>query len=210
MSDYKLDFKKHKSLLDKILKGEVILLTGAGFSMGSTVRGQNILSSSGLIDKIIRELIEESDDVIIQRTKDRKNFQQICQMAINKVTEDNFNDFISRTFKNVKPKDFHYSYASIVWKEIYTLNIDDLLEEVYKYTDYELQVYNTKKQPAAYAGDNVLRYYKLHGDVNNKSEGFVFSSNQYLNKLTAAVDAYNFTKFSERLYHDNICMLLNH
>ena len=32
MTDYSLDFVKHRLLLEKILRGEVILFTGAGFS----------------------------------------------------------------------------------------------------------------------------------------------------------------------------------
>jgi ABC-type dipeptide/oligopeptide/nickel transport system ATPase subunit len=207
MSDLKLDFKKHKGLLDKILAGNVILFTGAGFSLTAKVRKNPIPTTGVLIDKIIEELLEETDLETIKRIHLRKSFQQICQMAINKVTEEQFNNFLVRTFRNTNPSDFHYHYASINWKEIYTLNIDDLMETVYRDTDIELQVYNTHLKPNNYTGDNILNYYKLHGDVNNKSEGFVFASNQYLNKLMIKDYAYNYTQFAERLYHDNICMI---
>lgn len=207
MSEYSLDFKKHKKLLDKIINGEITLFTGAGFSIDSTVRREPILTSSELIKKIITELLEENNENDIKRIQERKTFQQICQQAINHVTEDTFNEFLVRNFRNAKPKSFHTNYSLINWKNIFTLNIDDLLENIYKDTDVELQVYDTKKMPLAYVGDNILRYYKLHGNVNNKSEKFVFASTQYLNKLSSNEYNYNYTKFSECLYHDTICMI---
>lgn len=39
---YELCFNKHESLLKKIQNGEVTLFTGAGFSLGGTVKGKNI------------------------------------------------------------------------------------------------------------------------------------------------------------------------
>ena len=62
MTDYSLDFVKHRLLLEKILRGEVILFTGAGFSLGAKVRKDDIPSTPVLIDKIIDELIEEKDE----------------------------------------------------------------------------------------------------------------------------------------------------
>jgi ABC-type dipeptide/oligopeptide/nickel transport system ATPase subunit len=207
MTDYSLDFVKHKLLLEKILRGEVILFTGAGFSIGAKVRKDDIPSSSELINKIISDLLEEKDSETISRIISRKTFQQICQMAINKVTENVFNDFLVRTFKNTTPAKFHYRYNKINWKSIYTLNVDDIIETVYRDTDIEIQEYNTKIQPIEYVGDRILKYYKLHGSVNNKSEGFVFASTQYLNKLTLKDNSYNFIQFANSLYHDTVCMV---
>ncbi len=207
MTDYSLDFVKHRLLLEKILRGEVILFTGAGFSLGAKVRKDDIPSTPVLIDKIIDELIEEKDENNVSRIKARKNFQQICQMAINRVTENTFNEFLVRTFKNTTPDKFHYKFNKINWKSIYTLNIDDIIETIYRDTDIEVQEYDTKIQPTEYVGDKILKYYKLHGSVNNKSEGFVFASTQYLNKLTLKETSYNFIQFSNSLYHDTICMI---
>ena len=207
MTDYSLDFVKHRLLLEKILRGEVILFTGAGFSLGAKVRKDDIPSTSVLMDKIIDELIEEKDEVNVSRINARKTFQQICQMAINRVTENTFNEFLVRTFKNTTPDEFHYKFNKVNWKSIYTLNIDDIIETIYKDTDIEVQEYDTKIQPIEYVGDKILKYYKLHGSVNNKSEGFVFASTQYLNKLTLKETSYNFIQFSNSLYHDTICMI---
>lgn len=207
MDEYSLDFKKHKTFLDKIIRGDVVLFTGAGFSLGATVKNNPILSTQALIDKIINELLEEDDPEVIKRIKDRKSFQQICQLAISKITEDAFGEFLVSCFKNVQPSEFHYKYANINWKEIFTLNIDDLIEEVYKHTEVDLQVYDTKKMPIKPSGNNILKYYKLHGNVNNKSEKFVFSSSQYINKLNFSDMVYNLIKFSEILYQETVCMI---
>ena len=206
MSDYKLNIEKHKSLLDKIKNGEVSLLTGAGFSMEATTRRGKILSTNDLIDKILSEILEyeESDK---KRIKERKNLKQICQLAIDKITEDEFNNILSRWFSDCKPSPFHKKYANIDWRELYTLNIDDLLENTYNNCNNELQIYNTKRQPQKIVGDNIIPYYKLHGDVRNKTEGFVFSDNQYLRKLIDPKNAYNFIKLGEALYMDTICII---
>ncbi|WP_066155511.1 P-loop NTPase [Aliarcobacter cryaerophilus] len=203
---YKLCFERHKSLLKKIQNGEVTLLTGAGFSLGAKIKENNILSTNELIDKILLEILEcEAND--FKRIKERKSIKQICQLAIDKITENEFNNIITRWFSNVIPTEFHKKYSTISWKEIFTLNIDDLIENVYKETNFELQVYNTRKQPQKIAGDNIVSYYKLHGDVRNKSEGFVFSNNQYLTKLSAPKYSYNFIKLAEALYMDTICII---
>jgi len=206
MNNYELDFEKHKSLLKKIQNGEVSLFTGAGFSMGSKIKNQEVLSTNDLIDKILDEILEyDGEDK--KRIKDRKTLKQICQLAIDNVTEDEFNNILSRWFSNCKPTDFHKEYVKIDWKEIFTLNIDDLLENTFDNCRNELQIYNTKRQPQKLVGDNIIPYYKLHGDVRNKKEGFVFSDNQYLRKLIDPRDTYNFIKLGEALYMDTLCMI---
>lgn len=203
---YELCSEKHKSLLKKIQNGEVSLLTGAGFSLGAKIKENNILSTNELIDRILLEILEcEEDD--FKRIKERKSIKQICQLAIDKITEDEFNNKIVRWFSNSIPEEFHKKYSNIMWKEIFTLNIDDVLENVYKETNIELQSYNTRKQPQKIIADNIIPYYKLHGDVRNKSEGFVFSNNQYLTKLIDPKDSYNFIKLAEALYMDTICII---
>lgn len=143
---YELCSEKHKSLLKKIQNGEVSLLTGAGFSLGAKIKENNILSTNELIDRILLEILEcEEDD--FKRIKERKSIKQICQLAIDKITEDEFNNKIVRWFSNSIPEEFHKKYSNIMWKEIFTLNIDDVLENVYKETNIELQSYNTRKQP---------------------------------------------------------------
>lgn len=206
---YELDVKTHKNLLDKIVAGEVILFTGAGFSLGAKVQGDYILSTGELIDSLLTELLELKDPDEIARYKKKFNFQKLCQYCVNQVSEDAFSEFIVRKFKNSKPASFHYFYKEIDWKEIYTLNIDDIIESVYNEEPQtlELQVINTQKQVEAYRGDRILQYYKMHGDVNNKSEGFVFSKKQYLDKLTQKEVSYPHTQFAQRLYMDTICFI---
>ena len=202
----KLSFEKHKSLLKKIQNGEVSLITGAGFSIGASIKNEDILSTNDLIDKILNEILE-LDEKDFTRIKSRKNLKQICQLAINKITENEFNNTLTRWLSNCTPANFHKDYTTINWKEIFTLNIDDVLENAYKDSDIELQVYNTKRQPQRIVANNIIPYYKLHGDVRNKSEGFVFSDNQYLTKLIDPNDSYNFIKLGEALYMDTICII---
>ncbi len=203
---YELDFKKHKDLIDKCLKGKVSLFTGAGFSLGATVKDSDISTTYDLIDSLLTELLELTDADMIKRLK-KKSFQGICQYCIGQVTEDRFNEFIVEKFKDTVPTPFHYNYTQINWKEIYSTNVDDIIESIYRRNSTRLQVLNTKKQTNDYSGTNVLKYYKLHGDVNNKSEGFIFAKNQYLEPLVDENYSYPHIKFAEHLYSDTFCFI---
>lgn len=206
LNSYKFDYRKHYILIQKIFNGEVILFTGAGFSLKSQVRGEDILSTRELIDKIILELLEYDEEVAIRIRK--YDFRKVCQLAINKVTEEVFRDFLVKKFSNVKPKEFHKNYTKINWKEIFTLNIDDLIETIYNDTDTIIQSYNTVVQPVKEVGEKIVPYYKLHGDVRNKSEGFVFSTNQYLGRLVHQDPIpYNYIELGRKLYHDTFCVI---
>jgi hypothetical protein len=203
----KLDFVKHKNFIEKCLEGKVCLFTGAGFSLGAKIKGNDIFSTKQLIDSLLKDFCNLNNDEEINRLKVKKNFQQICQYVIYQKTELEFNEYITRKFSNCVPSKFHFEYNKINWKEIYSTNIDDVIEEIYKESNYDLQSINTKRQPDEYTGDNILKYYKLHGDVKNKSEGFIFSKNQYLNVIIDNKFNYPILKFSERLYKDTFCFI---
>ncbi|MDN5125875.1 SIR2 family protein [Aliarcobacter butzleri] len=205
-NNYEFDYSKHYALIEKIFRGEVILFTGAGFSLESQVRGKDILSTDALVTKIIEELLEYKEEAV-DRIK-KNDFRKICQLAINKVTEEVFRDFLVKNFSYTVPKEFHKDYAKVKWKEIFTLNIDDLIETIYANTDTIIQSYNTIIQPVKDVEENVIPYYKLHGDVRNKSEGFVFSTNQYLGRLVHSDPIpYNYVELGRKLYHDTFCVI---
>lgn len=205
-TSYRFEYKKHYSLIQKIYRGEVILFTGSGFSLNAQVRGKNILSTDELVDKIISELLEFDEEAAIRIRKN--GFRKVCQLAINKVTEEVFRDFLVQNFTNVKGKEFHEKYTKVNWKEIFTLNIDDLIETIYSNSDTIIQSYNTIIQPVKEVGEKILPYYKLHGDVRNKSEGFVFSTNQYLGRLVHNDPIpYNYIELGRKLYHDTFCVI---
>jgi hypothetical protein len=121
----------HKNLIDKCLSGDICLFTGSGFSLGGTIKSQPIFSTNVLIDSLLSEFIGLDNIEQLQRLK-KKTFQQICQYAIIQKTEDAFNDFITEKFQNCIPSKFHYKYVEINWKDIFTTNVDDLVEEIYK------------------------------------------------------------------------------
>lgn len=206
---YNLNFETHKDLLEKILIGDVILFTGAGFSMGAKVQGNNILSTDELMNNMIKDLLAITDLNEIERLKKKYSFQRLCQYCVNQAGEDAFSEFIVRSFKNTRPATFHHLYKEINWKDIFTLNVDDIIETIYNEDpqNIELQVINTQKQVESYRGDNILQYYKLHGDVNNKSEGFVFAKKQYLDKLTQKELSYPHLQFAQKIYMDTICFI---
>jgi hypothetical protein len=204
---YELDFKLHKDLLDKCLRGEVCLFTGSGFSIGAKIKGDKIFSTDNLINAILEELLKIEDEEQIIRIKRSKDFQKICQYAITMCTEDSFNEFLTNKFKDVTPQAFHNSYNQIDWKDIFTTNIDDLLEAVYKPVTKRLQVMNTAKQTSHYVGEDSVKYYKLHGDVNNKSQGFIFSNAQYMRSIADNTFHHPTLQFTEQLYKDTFCFI---
>uniref|UniRef100_UPI0018AC1BE0 SIR2 family protein n=1 Tax=Clostridium cuniculi TaxID=2548455 RepID=UPI0018AC1BE0 len=70
--------------------------------------------------------------------------------------------------------------------KIYTTNIDDLIEKIYEETTIKITVQNSKNENLS--GKNNLQYYKLHGCVRNKKDGFIFTNQDYINKISGNMD----------------------
>ncbi len=188
-----------------LLKESPILFLGAGFSSGAkTKKDRDIPVANELKKIIIHELLKydvkstEYDDLMSH------SLSKVSQFAASEKTKAHLTDFLTEIFKDVTPCSFHNHLTKYSWKKIYTTNIDDLVENVYKKNRLELKIQNTSRKSTLIK--NSTEYIKLHGCVNNPSEGYTFSSEEYIDSMQRQLD-YRFNSLSFDMQTDNFIFI---
>ncbi len=134
-------------------------------------------------DSLKEEIIERFLDQKISETERKEisqyNLQEVCEyidQETGQYTE--LRRFLTERFQNVVPAEFHYNLVSYPWSKIYTVNIDDLVEHIYKNKGKKLLVQNEKKEKEE-KPDTDTQYIKLHGCVNGDVDDMIFSQKEY-------------------------------
>jgi hypothetical protein len=195
----------HKSLINKIFEGEIILFTGSGFSLGAkNIRNEPIPNVDNLKSILIEEVISISkNDQCYQDyfNKDLKNLCNYCE-SLNK---SQFSKKICDLFTVKSVADYHLLYGSIDWKKIYTLNIDDVIENILINENINFSSFNSSN--SNYARRNDLLLYKLRGCVRNQSYGFTFSKVTYYQSISNNLKDRRFRDLYDDLETDNILFI---
>lgn len=135
-----------------------------------------------IIDKFIRDNVDEE----IVKEIEQYELQDVCEFIddfLKQYTE--LRNFLVKRLGNVKPASFHYNLITYPWKKIYTVNIDNLVEAVYRKSPNKLLVQNQLKQKTE---PHDLEYMKLHGCVNGPINGLVFSRKEYNNLISGRMN----------------------
>ena len=102
--------------------------------------------------------------------------KEICEDC----QEDNcerYAQIMKQVFKVSKVEEFHYLYAKIDWKSIYTTNVDNVIE--YVYDESNKKIYNVYSEKPIYTERGAQVLYKLHGDAIYAPERITFSTSDY-------------------------------
>lgn len=196
-------------LIDKLdrclLKGNPILFTGAGFSKGAkNAYSINLPSGQELKEEILVSLLQYKKSESIYQSLMEESLAAICEYAENETSKNRLQDFIADFFRGCQPMPYHIEIANFEgWKKVYTTNIDDLFENAIE--QGRLVVQNMRR-PIEYSRGCQLEYIKLHGCVNNPSESFVFSSNQYIDSMLQSRD-YRFNSFGNDIQYENFVLI---
>lgn len=175
-------------ILNRILKKESpLLFLGAGFSIGAKLLNNRDFPKGDQLKYIIIEdfLKIKKDDSEYEELKSY-SLSKVCQYGRNVKSENHLNDFIADYLKSSKPANFHYSITKYPWRKIYTTNIDDIIETIYKENKKDILVQNLYRKSTL--NKDCTEYLKLHGCVNNPSEGIVFSTDEYIDSMTRPKD----------------------
>lgn len=177
---------KIQTLKDALLKYNPILFLGAGFSYGS----KNILGDIPTGKKLNEEIFEKfilnhvnKDELEEIKLYDLEDTCQFVDTYLGQKKE--LRTFLVDRLKNVEPRDFHMFLPCYPWKKIYTVNIDDLVENIYAKAKKDIIVQNREKQKDS---SDKLEYIKLHGCVNAPDEKFVFSKTEYTNLISSKIN----------------------
>lgn len=188
-----------------------ILLLGAGFSLGAKGKtGQELMLGGTLTTRLYDEIIVPNKDMLTEEALDTAMFalkwKDLFKMC-NVIRESNlihqrnalFKEWMSECTYNDAP--YFSNLLKVDWKYIFTLNIDDLVEQIFKNGGQPLLCWKLSSEK--YADDpSKTVLIKLHGDVGDP-DTYIFDEKEY--RSFSSRDNWMLRKFSD-LYvsHDVI------
>lgn len=199
-----------KELLINSLKfRKPLLFLGAGFSANAMNDGQCILLGENLKNELFKEFYEfNCVSGITENDKDEiktYDLPKLCKAIQNDGRSKQLNNFLIKQFKNIIPNEkdpYHNLLCDYYWEKIYSLNIDDLIENIFLANNIEFVVQN--ERICKIYGDK-RQIIKLHGCVNNPDEGFIFSSDEYA--VNIAREDYRLKQFCDDYFKNDIIFL---
>lgn len=188
-----------------------ILFLGAGFSDGAiNSKGNSIPKSSDLKEMLLAKFVSAKDHSVEDYEQIRKmTLQELCTYIadFDEKKKISLFGYLTTTFKGTRvnpKKPYHKKLVNYPWRKIYTLNIDDLVENIYNSGNKtELIVQNEKKRKVNEFG--YCELLKLHGCVNNPNDGYIFSLNQYAQRIIK--EDYRTLQFSNDYFESDIIFL---
>lgn len=196
------DIKK----LDRCLvSGSPVLFTGAGFSLGATKGTDEMIPSGNELKTLIVKALLGIDETQPEFEELSKvSLSDVCSYATTMVSEHRLKDFIVEHLAGFHPRGYHETILSFDnWKKIYTVNIDDVVENSQCGNKFVVQNSHRKKE---YSKANKTEYIKLHGCVRNTDGRIVFSHSQYVDSMLHSTD-YRFSSFAQDMQVDNFVII---
>lgn len=208
----------------ELLKGRMkettpILLIGAGFSAGSVNGNRNKLKmGKELANELYEHFYKDNPpnelpilktmplaDYIQQAEEKKDDLSEICTLLSTEGRLNERNEYLKKLYSDCSPDDrnpFQNKLLNYEWRFIFTLNIDDLVENIYNDSQKSLEVWNLGKSGSR---DNpgVPLLVKLHGCVSDIGKGFIFDTKEY-NQFIADQNALLKTFGHEFLQNDAI------
>lgn len=154
--------KQEAALISALRAGQYNLLLGAGFSMDSSNARGPLPSGNQLLDEL----------AAVTNGR-RTTLQRLYQMLTPHQVKENITD----RFIDTKPGKTAELMSSFVWRRVFTWNVDDVLENVYK-REGALQRAVPKHFNDVYVDPPSLEemlVIHLHGFVQQADRGYVFS-----------------------------------
>ena len=166
-----------------LLESTPILFLGAGFSYGSKNGTGKLPTGDKLRRDIFNKFIEDSFSEDDKKEIREYNLQELCQFIYSSMEKKSeLQQYIVTRFQHAKPEAFHLLLNAYPWIRIYTVNVDDLVENIYAINDVNLTVQNRRDEKQC--SSSSVELFKLHGCVNELGEGLVFSSKEYTNLIS--------------------------
>jgi len=162
----------NEAIKKAIENGRLVLLLGAGASLTSKDRhGNKLLDGYGLAKLLATEAGFTYND---------ENLKTAYSAAV-KVIGNRVNEIIQERYKHCIPSVHYKILARYPWARIYTLNIDDALDNAFRSdSDQMINIrYLTSRivnQDALYEQLDII---KLNGSIDRLEDGLIFSAQEY-------------------------------
>lgn len=182
------------------------LLLGAGFSCDSINQdGESLPIGVDLVNSLYEELFvnnppdkdvyDDDNDAACAYREDGK-LRELCSLLAQEGRREERNLIITKKFKgaHVKNDSYHNYLVDYKWDRIFTLNVDDLVENIYEEVSIPLLTWKGEKADRRNNNNNTILI-KLHGCVRSLKYRYVFDDDEY-------ADFYNQTSFLLRDFAD--------
>lgn len=196
-------------LIESLKSRKPILFVGAGFSAGAICNGKEMPLGDTLNNEIYDFFYTNNcpKDISDEDKKSIKKYtlSEICRSIQREGRGKELIHFLVGRFKGTFPNPndaYHYLLCDYYWDKIYTLNIDDLIENVYTQKGIKFVVQNERTQKAANGDRQII---KLHGCVYKPEEGFVFSNEDYA--TNTAIEDYRLKEFAQDFFANDVVFI---
>jgi tetratricopeptide (TPR) repeat protein len=165
-----------KLILEKVLSKKCILFLGAGASYGSLLKnGESSPLGNQLSQKIFNHFYPNDK-------YESESLQSVSSMVSAKNGSEVLHNYLYDIFNGIKPNNGLIALSQLKWKAIYTTNIEEAIENAYKFETNKGQKILPVVGSMDKASENInleVPLYKLHGCVNRKDVPLVFSLEEY-------------------------------
>ena len=175
-----MDLATTKKVAEGVSRREYSLLLGAGASMGSLGgNGQPLPSGPILRDKLVDEFAVPTQGATITLSR--------AYAAAKRSSSAKLDQFMTDWFTGCTP-DWQYLLADFDWHRIWSLNIDDLMENVYLKRNSGVDRFDWTSKFRDRSSSRI-QIIHLHGfadkenDSRSSSAGLVFSTSEYVATL---------------------------
>ncbi|MEA4939398.1 MAG: SIR2 family protein [Christensenella sp.] len=188
-------------VVNNFKQNRLIPIIGSGFSKGCRSKTGCVPSGTEYKEYMLKEIFR-AEELTAEEQDYLKNrsFSDVASYYQNIIPKSSVKNYLRNNFSSVKIcDDDKEAFLSIDWQYIYTLNIDDAIENNSKYNHV---IYaNRRFEPEVFNED--LCVVKLHGDVNemitfSDSQSQIFSQEQYVFSLHSNLPLLS------KLNHDSI------
>jgi len=156
------------SLAQTLLSGGYTLLLGAGTNIDSLDRDKEPLPLSGELRTKLVGLKSIGASSSLSR-------------AYKQLSKDEIETHITRKFSECSPGNTANSLTTFLWKRIYTLNVDDALDNAYMHSDRMQRGVSLTHADSYQHPDDLtnVQIVHVHGWTRNPDAGYVFSLSEY-------------------------------
>ena len=167
-------------------EGNMSILLGAGFSYGARNKWEKELLigtslSNALYDQFYVTCPPKAKGIdYIRKVEDKKSsLIDICTILATEQRKDKRDHYLTNVFTGCHTVGDKAQEKLVLypWRRIFTLNIDDLVEFIYKKAEIPLKKWNYSNQDCVKPEEPLL--IKLHGDVQDEEAGYVFDKGEY-------------------------------
>lgn len=196
--------EKIEELKKSLLNNMPTLFLGAGFSRDAICESGVMPTGNDLrkelFNKFLANQVDQKKGEQIQKYGLRETCDCIDSLISNGKAERE--KYLTERLKGAWPneKGFHRLITKYPWKRIYTVNIDDLVENIYESAHKKYKSISTKEEvPELGEGMELI---KLHGCVRRPEKGYCFSKKEYHTLINQRLDL-GLSEFTNEIYSSN-------